>query len=65
MQTNLTLVATPLHLQSALGIFNYQRPFIDKYADLAQPLYDMLELKSISRNFIKSNGLANGKYVLP
>ncbi len=25
----------------------------------------MLELKSIPRNFIKSNGLANGKYFLP
>jgi transposase InsO family protein len=62
---NMPLASTYKSLQSALGIFNYQRPFIDKYADLAQPLYDMLELKSIPRNFIKSNGLANGKYVLP
>ncbi len=58
------LAITYKSLQSALGIFNYQRPFIENYAAHAQPLYDKLELKNIPKNFIKKNGLANGKYLL-
>ena len=61
---NMPLAITYKSLQSALGIFNYQRPFIENYAAHAQPLYDMLELKNIPKNFIKKNGLANGKYLL-
>ena len=57
------LATTYKSLQSALGIFNYQRPFIENNADLAQPLYDMMELEPIP--LIKTNGLANGKYPLP
>ena len=48
----------------AFVIFNYQRLFIENYALHAQPLYELLELKNIPKNFIKKNGLANGKYIL-
>ncbi len=61
---HMPLAVTYKSLQSALGIFNYQRPFIANYAEQAQPLYDMLELQNIPKNFIRSNGLANGKYIL-
>ena len=34
-------------LQRSLGIFNYQREFIEMYAEKAQPMYDLLELKNV------------------
>ena len=49
-------------LQSELGIFNYQRDFIEMYAEIAQPWYDLLEIKNIPTAWIKKNGTVNGKY---
>jgi len=61
---NMPLAISYKSLQSALGIFNYQRPFIYNYAEHAQPLYDMLEVMNVPKKFIKSNGLVNGKFAL-
>ncbi len=61
---NMPLAISYKSLQSALGIFNYQRPFIQNYAEHAQPLYDMLEVKNVPKKFIKNNGLVNGKFIL-
>jgi hypothetical protein len=50
-------------LQSALGIFGYQRDFIENYQLMAQPLYDMQNLKAVPDKFRKKNGAVKGKLV--
>ena len=51
-------------VQSALGTFNYQREFIPMFAEIAQPLYDILELKNVPMSCRKKNGTANGKFIV-
>ena len=48
-------------LQRALGIFNYQREFVDHYAELAGPLYALMNLKNVPDKWRKRNGAVNGK----
>ena len=61
--SNMPKPKTIQHLQSALGIFGYQREFIHKYQELAQPLYDMQNLKEVPANLRKKNGTVKGKLV--
>jgi len=51
-------------LQRALGIFNYQREFIHLYAEKAQPMYDLLEIKTVPPMYRKKNGTAQGKFLI-
>jgi len=64
-QLNECLANTFRILKSAMGIFNYQKPFRKKNAETAHPLTDMLELRAIPRSFIKSNDPPNGNHTLP
>jgi hypothetical protein len=34
-------------LQSWLGVANYLRKYIEKYAEIVQPLYDIMDLKNV------------------
>ena len=58
------LLKTYQGLQRSLGIFNYQREFIDMYAEKAQPMYDLLEIKTVPLNQLKKNGTANRKFLI-
>jgi hypothetical protein len=51
-------------LQSWLGVANYYRKFIENYADLAKPLYDLMGLKNVPKNCRKRNGAVDGKKVI-
>ncbi|CAF0952553.1 unnamed protein product [Brachionus calyciflorus] len=55
---------TVKELQSWLGVANYYRRFIKKYAQLTKPLYDLMDLKNTPSKFRKKNGAVNGKKVL-
>ena len=37
-------------LQRFLGMANYSRAYIPKYAELAKPLYDLIDLKDVPDN---------------
>ena len=50
-------------LQRVLGIFGYQRDFVENYAAIAQPLYDIMNLKNVPKHLRKKNGAVNGKLV--
>ena len=50
-------------LQAWLGVANYLRKYIEKYAEIVQPLYDIMELKNIPKNLRKRNGAPDGKIV--
>ena len=55
--------ATINQLQSWLGIANFYRRFIDHYALLARPLYELMGLKSVPKSCRKRNGAVDGKKV--
>ena len=50
-------------LQSALGIFGYQRDFVKDFQKYAQPLYSMQNLKIVPDKYRKKNGQVKGKLV--
>ena len=50
-------------LQSWLGVANYYRKYIQNYAEIAQPLYDLMGLKNVPKNCRKKNGAVDGKKV--
>jgi len=52
-------------LQAALGVFNYQRDFIPMFADLSEPIYRLLEIQDVPKQFIRKNGTIHPKYTLP
>ena len=60
---NIPIPKTIHGLQRALGIFNYQREFIDHFAELAGPLYNIMALKDAPVNCRKKNGAVKGKLV--
>ena len=47
-----------------LGISNQYRKFIENYAEVAKPLYDLMDLKNVPNNCRKRNGAVNGRKVL-
>jgi hypothetical protein len=51
-------------LQSWLGVTNYYRRFIEHYATIAQPLYDLMGLSEVPKQFRKRNGAVDGNKVL-
>jgi hypothetical protein len=51
-------------LQSWLGVTNYYRRFIKHYATIAQPLYDLMGLSEVPKQFRKRNGAVDGNKVL-
>lgn len=51
-------------LQSWLGVANYLRKYIEKYAEVVQPLYDIMDLKNVPKSLRKRNGAPNGKKVI-
>ena len=51
-------------LQRLLGIANYSRTYIPKYAELVKPLYDLMDLENVPENCKKKNGAANGKKIV-
>ena len=50
-------------LQRLLGMSNYNRAYIPKYAELAKPLYDLIDLKGVPDNCKKKNGAENGNKI--
>ncbi|CAF1078228.1 unnamed protein product, partial [Brachionus calyciflorus] len=48
---------------SWLGVANQYRKYIQNYADIAKPLYDLIGLKDVPKQFRKKNGAVNGKRV--
>ena len=57
---NMKTPKTLADLQRLLGMANYSRTYIPKYAELVKPLYDLMDLKSVPENLKKKNGAANG-----
>ena len=57
-QTTLT------ELQAWLGAANYLRRYINNYADIAQPLYEIMDIKKVPKSLRKKNGAPNGKKVI-
>ena len=51
-------------LQSWLGVANQYRKYIQNYAEIAKPLYELIGLKDVSKQFRKKNEAVNGKKVL-
>ena len=51
-------------LQGWLGVANYQRNYIPTYAQIVQPLYDIMELKKVPKSLRKKNGAPDGKKVI-
>ena len=55
---------TVADLQRLLGMTNYSRIYIPKYAEIVQPLYDLMNLKEVPAYQRKrSNGAVDGKKV--
>jgi len=52
-----------LELQCWLGIANGYRNFIESYAHIVKPLYDLMSLKDVPKKFRKKNGAVDGKKV--
>ena len=50
-------------LQSWLGVANQYRKYIQNYAEIAKPLYELIGLKDVPKQFRKKNGAVNGKKV--
>ncbi|CAF1061186.1 unnamed protein product, partial [Brachionus calyciflorus] len=50
-------------LQCWLGIANGYRTFIEGYAQIVKPLYDLMGLKDVPKKFRKKNGAEDGKKV--
>jgi hypothetical protein len=51
---------TLAQLWSFMGLANYNRKFIENYASLAQPLYDLQEVKDLDNSLKKKNGGIKG-----
>jgi hypothetical protein len=51
-------------LQAWLGAANYLRKYIENYAEIVQPLYDVMDLKNVPKSLRKRNGAPNGKKIL-
>jgi hypothetical protein len=50
-------------LQAWLGTANYLRRYIKDYAEITQPLYQMMDLKNVPKHLRKKNGAPNGKKI--
>ncbi|CAF0924464.1 unnamed protein product [Brachionus calyciflorus] len=50
-------------LQCWFGIAKGYRTFIDGYAQIVNPMYDLMGLKDVPKKFRKKNGTVNGKKV--
>jgi hypothetical protein len=50
-------------LQGWLGVANYLRPYIEHYARITQPLYEIMNIKNVPKTLRKKNGAPNGKLV--
>ena len=59
MKLSLTLK----ELQRWLGVGNYLRKYIKNYAELAKPLYDLMDLKNVPKELRKRNGAPYGKLI--
>ncbi len=51
-------------LQAWLGAANYLRKYINDYAQVVQPLYNLMQLKNIPEYLRKRNGAPNGRKVI-
>ena len=51
-------------LQAWLGAANYLRKYIENYAEIVQPLYNIMDLKNVPKSLRKRNGAPNGKKVI-
>jgi hypothetical protein len=51
-------------VQNALGIFGYQREFINKYSDETKALYDLLLIEKVPPQWRKRNGTAKPSFVV-
>ena len=61
---NMPRPKTVADLQRLLGMTNYSRIYIPKYAEIVQPLYDLMNLKEVPAHQRKrSNGAVDGKKV--
>ena len=58
---NMKTPKTLADLQRLLGMANYSRTYIPKYAELVKPLYNLMDLKNVPDNLKKKNGAANGR----
>ena len=61
---NMKTPKTLADLQILLGMANYSRTYIPKYAEPVKPLYDLMDLKNVPINLKKKNGAANGKNIV-
>ena len=50
-------------LQAWLGASNYLRRYIEEYASITQPLYDIMDLKNVPKALRKRNGAPNGSKI--
>ena len=61
--SEMSLPITIFDLQRLLGMTNYCRNYIPRYAHLVKPLYDLMDLKNAPTSAKKKNGAVNGKKV--
>jgi hypothetical protein len=61
---NMARPKTLAELQRFLGIANYSRVYIDHYAEIARPLYEMVKLKDVPSKLRKRNNAVDGKKVI-
>ena len=50
--------------QRLLGMANYSRAYIPKYAELVKTLYDLIDLKNVPDTLKKKKGAENGKKII-
>jgi len=61
---DMPLPRTYKRLQADMGIFNYQRDYVEMYAAIAEPCYRLLDTKGVPDRWITRKGTVNPNYKL-